>query len=944
MSSPSGAGGDVALPSTAPTTADRSPPSTNVEPAADTATTPAKPSSSASPEVLMLDDDEEEGSDDQDGAGEAHEDASSSSSEEDDTEKDADYKGAGKAAAAKTKRKATTSASSTPAAKKAKTSSGSAATKATSKGPEKGKGKEKENKVEKPLVEIKKGKFEVRQKPLKTDFAQSYTTELHAFVAWAVGRIKDDDFKEVSEYQEHHGFFAKLVHESSQTLSGLSSSVKNTLKTAIAAGLAATFENSQEAEEQEWDEAKVSEKLPIQPIRSLIQSLATRTNYGLSDSDLPSDDTPSSGPSSEAEKVETKPATKAIPAGLQIWCWEVEDRKLWVQEFAPRLEKRKAERQEIRRAALELFQSLPTSEQRDLLDGKVTATGKAKTKAKASGDGDGDADAAGAAGDKTASGSKGKGKKKELTEEEKKAAEEKAAAKAAREAEKEAKRKEREEKRAVKAEKDAAELTKKEEKARIKAERQAEEDKKSQLARKQKNMFSSFFVKKSASPSPDAGPSESSPAKPSTSDFDRVFHPFTIRERVELAPVNRFYKPSAAYRVELDSQPDLTLRDSLKAFLSTASKRRIPPYNPYPEPPLSVRQTVNAISDATLTSQDVSELYNALKDPKKVRIKTLKFKEDYRPGYVGTWTKRSVMVGPRTPFARDNAILNYDHDSEAEWEEEGDDPEAEELASDGGERSGDEKEEVESDADSWLAEDDEIEYQDGYEADGDVVMQAAENGGRGPGRSGDDDVVVVQSDKAKKHKEREHKKRRADRERKRRKDLVLPVAKGPIWQDDPEEVVEAAFKTMRIQLLNDAPFGLNPFAFVSKPFVAVATGSAGASAGKENVAIGGVGKSDAGKLTVPTLSAGSVNTLKPKRGPPKKPFPPEQLPALLKMLHGSQKTKPVIVNDFFELMKAQSTPVAKVAVEAKLKEIAFTKVKNTNIVAPDLLAQHGIPH
>lgn len=148
----------------------------------------------------MLDDDEEEGSDDQDGAGEADEDASSSSSEEDDTEKDADYKGAGKAAAAKTKRKATSasveplqpgrpgtkdspriipsiaSASSTPAAKKAKTSSGSAATKATSKGPEKGKGKEKENKVEKPLVEIKKGKFEVRQKPLKTDFAQSYTT------------------------------------------------------------------------------------------------------------------------------------------------------------------------------------------------------------------------------------------------------------------------------------------------------------------------------------------------------------------------------------------------------------------------------------------------------------------------------------------------------------------------------------------------------------------------------------------------------------------------------------------------------------------------------------------------------------------------------------------------------------------------------------------------
>lgn len=75
--------------------------------------------------------------------------------------------------------------------------------------------------------------------------------------------------------------------------------------------------------------------------------------------------------------------------------------------------------------------------------------------------------------------------------------------------------------------------------------------------------------------------------------------------------------------------------DSLSTFLSTASKRRIPPYNPYPRPPISVRQTVNAISDATLTSQDVSDLYDALKDPKKVKVKHFRFKEDLRPGYVG---------------------------------------------------------------------------------------------------------------------------------------------------------------------------------------------------------------------------------------------------------------------------------------------------------------------
>lgn len=166
----------------------------------------------------------------------------------------------------------------------------------------------------------------------------------------------------------------------------------------------------------------------------------------------------------------------------------------------------------------------------------------------------------------------------------------------------------------------------------------------------------------------------------------------------------------------------------------------------------------------------------------------------------------SAVVGPRTPFARDTAILNYEHDSEAEWEEEVDDPEAEELASDG-ERSGDEKEEAGSDVDSWLAEDDEIEYQEGYEADGDVVMLAAENGGRIPrdgeaGDEGDDDIVVVESDKVRKRKEREAKKRKAERERRKRREVMLPVAKGMFWQEDVEVVAEPALKTMRIQLLN----------------------------------------------------------------------------------------------------------------------------------------------
>ncbi|KAG0654646.1 hypothetical protein C6P46_001569 [Rhodotorula mucilaginosa] len=913
----------VASTSTSPTTAQQS---------------PAPTGGGKQAEVLMLDssDNENDGDGDAGKKRKQRESDSGSEDEADDDDKDAKHdnsKAKGKGKAASKKRAAPSpagSSSSTPAAKKSKSDKTGGAGGKKSAQSEQQQPQQKGTETP-PLVVIKKGasKFEIRQKPLKTDLAQSYTTELHAFVAYAVDQLKEEGVKEFTDYpEEHHGFFAKLIHESPLTLLKLAKHIQSTLVTAIVAGLSAACEDSQEMDEQEWDEKAVG------AIKSLIQQLATRTNYGLdAASDLP-----------------TSTENGTVPAGLQLWFWEVEDEGKWVTEFAARLEKRKKERQEIKRTAVELFTALSEADQRALLDGKspsaatasssstttskdVKGKGKAKVKAEDGAEGEG--------GEGEVKG-KGKGKKKEMTEEEKAAAEAKAVARAAKEAEKEAKRKERDEKRAAKVERDAAEQAKKDEKARIKAERQAELDKKQQLFKKQKSMFTSFFVKKSASPSPsDAGPSNSSPA-PATSDFDRVFHPFTIRERVEVAPPNRFFKSGRSYDIEIDSKPDLTLADSLASFLSTASKRRIPPYNPYPCPPISVRQTVNAISDASLTSQDVSNLYDALKDPKKVKVKHFRFKEDLRPGYVGTWTKTSAMVGPRTPFARDTAILNYEHDSEAEWEEEVDDPDAEELASDG-ERSGDEREEPGSDVDSWLAEDDEIEYQEGYDADGDMVMLAAENGGRVPGE--DDDVVVVESDKVRKRREREAKKRKLERERKKKREVMLPVVKGMFWQEDVETVAEPALKKMRIQLLNDSVFGLNPFTFTSKPFVTQTSASSTVAvpAGKENVALHGVASSsDANKLSVPTLSAGSVNTLKAKRPGPKTPFPPEQLPTLLRMLQGSQKTKPVIVSDFAELMKSKGTPVPKITVEAKLKEIDMKRVKNTYIVDAALLAQYGI--
>lgn len=74
-----------------------------------------------------------------------------------------------------------------------------------------------------------------------------------------------------------------------------------------------------------------------------------------------------------------------------------------------------------------------------------------------------------------------------------------------------------------------------------------------------------------------------------------------------------------------------------------------------------------------------------------MRAKLLKFDENRRPAYWGTWRKTSQSVGPRRPFEKEviiwslnylfsflsygficyvQAIFDYDVDSDDEWEEE----------------------------------------------------------------------------------------------------------------------------------------------------------------------------------------------------------------------------------------------------------------------------------
>jgi chromatin assembly factor 1 subunit A len=89
------------------------------------------------------------------------------------------------------------------------------------------------------------------------------------------------------------------------------------------------------------------------------------------------------------------------------------------------------------------------------------------------------------------------------------------------------------------------------------------------------------------------------------------------------------------------------------------------------------------------------------------KYKFLSFFENTRPAYFGTWSKQSRSISGRTPMAQDTQFLNYEVDSEEEWEADVDN--AEDCEEDDGNRSVDSN--CHDEEDGWLAAEDVVEYE-----------------------------------------------------------------------------------------------------------------------------------------------------------------------------------------------------------------------------------------
>lgn len=221
----------------------------------------------------------------------------------------------------------------------------------------------------------------------------------------------------------------------------------------------------------------------------------------------------------------------------------------------------------------------------------------------------------------------------------------------------EQKRKEREEKEQKKKEKDEKEEQKRKEKEQEKLKRQMEIDEKNKeklKAEEQKQKaaaaFVNFFV-----------------AKKTTKDDKKqelnssTFMPFEVKSDMRLAPLNRrdFNQEDKENLIN-----ELETQDSTKSYLRDLNSGK----------GLGRSENTWPVEDNDIVIVDIEEdlgesITEQKPEPHKIRAKYLYFRENQRPPYFGTWRKRSKFITPRKPFALDEQ-LNYENDSDDEWEEE----------------------------------------------------------------------------------------------------------------------------------------------------------------------------------------------------------------------------------------------------------------------------------
>ncbi|TKY90407.1 hypothetical protein EX895_000405 [Sporisorium graminicola] len=865
------------------------------------------------------------------------------------------------------------SSPSAPAAKKAKLSSSTPTT---------------------PFVELKNGKLVLKQKAVNWTGTMPV---LKAVITFQEFLDVQDKFDEIPA--EHLHVVAKLVQESDKSLVELAKSIRSRLMPEAELG-------SSDSEASAASSSKSKLSLPC--IQAAINAVAERKNYGIDSSAVPghsltttADDAPAVPAALQLWRWEVTDQSMLPAEFLDKLSERRSDReaaRAQAQQLFNNL------KQEERQALLDKYtkskisatvavdklassstpskaksnaagcsSSQPIAIDDDLDDGSVAdtehdkpapSTPIASHKRKSSSSSIStplpsakrSAAAADASTPSSSSSPKDKRKAKELVElspEKQKEKVEKEAAKAERLKAKEAKRLERE----------AKELEKQKAKEAKEAEQKRAEEKK----KRQANFFTSF-VKKAAPKSPTKSSVGAAVASSSSaagkdaegvSDFHRTFLPCQYKD---LAPINRFASSAgaaaeaAAAKEPQMGQEDLTREEMLSQFLTRSSvlKRSkaadAPRRRKGVHPPVSVREIKRIVTESDVLGGNAQEqaekALDALQDRNKVQLKLLQFESDRRPGWYGTWTKSTNLIGPRCPLGQDPVSLDYSYDSDADWEEMGQ-VEGEDVQ-DGEEKEDDSvaDEDEDSEMDDWLVDDLEVEEEEEQQRlaamevddDDDEVVEVNAKGlpvpPPAPSLAGTTNLLHP-----KKKKKVKLLGRRFDAK-------LVPFSTGPHWEAEFGKCDYELFSAYRIELLNDACFGLNPFTFTSSAeaveiCTAAATDDALAAGAvvdtptkvrKAALPAGGVLAALWGDANASTPAAASLDTSTATPAAKevtsfKHQLREDAMPALLSAIDGSTKTRAGLVDDLKEVLDRLGKPASKNAIAERVTACARKEKK-----------------
>jgi len=341
-------------------------------------------------------------------------------------------------------------------------------------------------------------------------------------------------------------------------------------------------------------------------------------------------------------------------------------------------------------------------------------------------------------------------------------------------------------------------------------------------------------------------------------------------------------------------------------------------------------------------AEDPRAVSEQLKNKRKFPWKILAFDQQPRPPYRGTWTKRSLVVGPRTPLAQDPA-LDYSYDSSDDWQDD-----------EGGEDVDDFGETAEADPDEEEDES-EGEFDDWLDDEEDVVAVPMDL---------DDDIIPLTGLSSEQSKLPMKVVKKTQVPKKVVK--LTPRCDGPFWEEQIGKGFEG-FEGYQLQLLNgwcfipwplltsDAPDSIDPFSYVSSDPAPTFKTTYSSTAIGMNLSVKCLlsaqpttAPKPAEPASLPASTLVGTNSedasgSKSKAAGPKIAFPTSHLPQLLKLIDGNTKIRTDLIS---ELRGHFEAVTSKAAIEAKVKEVAVRhgKAKDSQWkVKPEAWAAAGLP-